>query len=105
MPIDYSKYAPNWLSEIRPEILQRANDCCEGSARYPFCRVRNRELHPETGSKVVLTIAHLDHDVTNNALGNLRAMCQRCHLTYDAVHHAETRRRKQNECMSNTDSS
>ena len=55
---------------------------------------RNGQPHPETGSKVVLTIAHLDHDVTNNAPGNLRAWCQRCHLTYDAPHHVETRRRK-----------
>ena len=35
MPIDYKKYAPNWLSEIRPAILTRANDRCE------FCKVEN----------------------------------------------------------------
>lgn len=97
MPIKYVDYAPNWLSEIRPEILQRANDCCEGSPKYMNCRARNYEPHPDTGSKVVLTIAHLDHDVTNNAPGNLRAWCQRCHLTYDASHHVGTRRRNRNK--------
>lgn len=43
--------------------------------------------------KVVLTVAHLDHDPTNNDPGNLRAMCQLCHLRYDREHHAQTRAR------------
>jgi hypothetical protein len=41
---------------------------------------------------VVLTIAHLDHDTTNNEDSNLAALCQRCHLTYDAKLHAENSR-------------
>lgn len=48
--------------------------------------------------KIVLTTAHLDHDPSNNDDSNLRALCQRCHLQYDAPvhaqHAAETRRRK-----------
>jgi hypothetical protein len=48
--------------------------------------------------RIVLTVAHLDHDETNCADDNLAALCQRCHLTYDAKHHAasaaETRRRQ-----------
>lgn len=42
--------------------------------------------------KIILTIAHLDHDPTNNDPGNLRALCQRCHNRHDAAHRAETRR-------------
>lgn len=46
--------------------------------------------------KIVLTVAHLDHDPTQNRDENLRALCQRCHLRHDAEHHrrnsAETRR-------------
>jgi 5-methylcytosine-specific restriction endonuclease McrA len=46
--------------------------------------------------RIVLTIAHLDHTPENNDPNNLRALCQRCHLRYDAMHHAanarETRR-------------
>lgn len=44
-----------------------------------------------TGSKVVLTTAHLDHTPENCDPRNLRAMCQGCHLHYDAAHHAQTR--------------
>lgn len=29
MPIDYKKYPSNWLTEIRPAIMQRAGHCCE----------------------------------------------------------------------------
>lgn len=46
-----------------------------------------------TGSKVVLTTAHLDHTPEHCHPANLRAMCNGCHLSYDRDHHAETRRR------------
>lgn len=35
MPIDYKNYPENWKTEIRPAILERANNCCE------FCGVKN----------------------------------------------------------------
>lgn len=38
-------------------------------------------------SKVVLTIAHLDHVPEHCQPENLKALCQRCHLAYDAGHH------------------
>lgn len=41
---------------------------------------------------IVLTIAHLDHDLSHNEDSNLKALCQRCHLTYDAKHHAKSAR-------------
>jgi len=89
-PENRKRYPKNWKSEIRPEVLERAGHCCEGSPKYPDCRVANYENHPVTDSKVVLTIAHLDHDPTNNGqLGdrpNLKAWCQKCHNTYDAPH-------------------
>lgn len=43
-------------------------------------------------TRVVLTIAHLDHVPENCDESNLKALCQRCHLAYDAEHHAETAR-------------
>lgn len=43
--------------------------------------------------RIVLTIAHLDHQPEHNDPANLRAWCQRCHVTYDAQHHAATARR------------
>jgi 5-methylcytosine-specific restriction endonuclease McrA len=38
-------------------------------------------------TKVVLTVAHLDNDVTNNDYSNLAALCQRCHLHLDKEQH------------------
>ena len=37
--------------------------------------------------RVILTVAHLDHDPSNNKDSNLKAMCQRCHLRYDKDQH------------------
>lgn len=42
--------------------------------------------------RVVLTVAHLDHQPENNTLENLRALCQRCHNRYDQEHRMATRR-------------
>lgn len=72
---------------------------CDGRCgRTPHadpCGAVHGQPHPSTGSKVVLTVAHLDHDPSNNGephdRPNLCAMCQACHLSYDADHHAETR--------------
>lgn len=96
-PENRKRYPAHW-KQIRAEILERAGHCCEGSPDFPDCRVANYERHPETGSKVVLTIAHLDHIPENCDHSNLRAWCQRCHLNYDKHHHAknsaQTRRSK-----------
>ncbi|REC56982.1 hypothetical protein DRF62_02150 [Chryseobacterium piscium] len=45
-------------------------------------------------TKVILTIAHLDHDKENWEVKDerLKALCQRCHLVLDKDHHAENRR-------------
>jgi hypothetical protein len=42
--------------------------------------------------RVVLSCAHVDHDPSHNWEGNLRAWCQRCHLSHDAPHHLVQRR-------------
>lgn len=41
--------------------------------------------------RIVLTIAHLDHDITNNNYTNLRALCQQCHNRYDMPHRKKSR--------------
>ena len=116
MPIDYSKYPPNWKTEIVPRILARDENSCKqcGLAngaevtslamwvkdvtRYKVkrfwivsetdvIRMSLFALPNETKTvKVVLTIAHLDHDETNFEVSDdrLAAMCQYCHLNYDA---------------------
>ena len=92
MPIDYSKYPPNWLAEIRPRILKRADNCCENEN----CRVRNGSIRMGRKGpyKIVLTIAHLDHDEENWNVSDdrLRAWCQVCHLKYDI---SEKKRRRE----------
>lgn len=77
-------YAGQMWKDIRLATLERAGNCCEGSPAYPDCRAANGQAHPVTGSRVVLTIAHLDHDPGNNDPTNLRAWCQKCHNCYDA---------------------
>jgi len=134
MPILYKNYPKNWKTEIRPAVLERANNCCE------VCGVQNRDIifrgfynevevfqrangelfkvdgsfimndseycciEPSTGKenqkaiKVVLTIAHLNHDTTDNRMENLKALCQLHHLRHDHTHHQknakETRTKK-----------
>ena len=100
MPMKRELYPDDW-KDISLRIRVRAAWRCEGSPAYPECRAQQYAFHPVTGSRVVLTVAHLDHDTTNNKPDNLRAMCQCCHLTHDAKQHAknaaETRRRRQVE--------
>jgi len=112
MPIDYKDYPKNWKTEIRPAVLERANNCCE------LCGVKNHaiihrfgkglndwEYWPEgmeseawsidgkKSTKIILTIAHLDHDKLNHDvdLERLKALCQKCHLQYDIKHHVSNR--------------
>jgi len=52
--------------------------------------------------KIVLTIAHLDHDEENHDVKDerLKAACQRCHLRYDAPEKARRRlAKKENEML------
>jgi len=64
---------------------------CKGRHSRPSL-AEHGSRHPDTGARVALTVAHLDHTPEHNAPGNLRAMCQRCHLAYDRGQHARTRR-------------
>jgi len=91
MAIDYKEYHPK-RTLIRRLILKRARNRCEGSPKFPKCRVENYSIHTDTGSKVMLTIAHLDHDIANNSFENLKALCQRCHLGHDLGHHIMNRK-------------
>ena len=89
MPIraeNKARYPKDWKA-ISLEVREAAGWVCEGSPAYPECRAVNGEPHPATGSKVVLTVAHLDHVPENcgepGNRPNLKAWCQRCHNTYD----------------------
>ena len=128
MPIDYSKYPANWKSEIVPRILKRADNKCEicglpnkstvfamqfymrsnENGRYGYRSIWFRieqdalkvsHLGIKSKIRVVLTVAHLDHDETNKNIKDdrLKAMCQHCHLNYDA------KEKYRRACKSQTD--
>ena len=121
MPCDYKRYPADWTA-IRARILKRAWNKCEQCGRHNYAIIVNdieREHYPEFQNAqaaaramrnhfpdaktriVVLTIAHLDHDVAHNDDSNLRAWCQKCHLAHDKElhirHGKETKVRKNAE--------
>ena len=119
MPCDYSEYPKEWKTVIRPRILERAGhkcERCEVENHRWICRdgrhdaalnawyyedgdilaVKALEDWPEgykAPVRVVLTVAHLDHDTSNNDDSNLQALCQRCHNRLDVEYRRKNRSR------------
>jgi hypothetical protein len=121
MPIDYKTYHPKWSLISRLIRFVRANNRCEkcgvlngslinrgkdGAFTYAF-KIQLDELHLLTTkhqyskqqalsslglTKVVLTVAHIDHDKNNNRFWNLAAWCQKCHLSHDIKQHVANRK-------------
>jgi 5-methylcytosine-specific restriction endonuclease McrA len=114
-PENKKLYPDNW-NGIRQDILVRAKNKCEfcgapnyyhavrydGKAEYFYdiadavdCLCRLEHLFPELQTmkipKIILTIAHLDHDPTNNNYNNLKALCQKCHNNYDMKNRIKNR--------------
>jgi len=129
MPIrteNKNRYPKDW-KRIRAEILKRAKDCCEQcgvpdrSLGYwgddQFVRVpQNKAIRGliwvKTGRKcgtwkkvirIVLTVAHLDHQPENCDPDNLRALCQRCHNRYDIPMRVNGRLRRRMEATGTTE--
>ena len=73
-----SRYPDDWALRSRFIREYRSRGRCE------WCGAANGEPHPVTGSRVVLTAAHV-HDRRPEAasLLNLAALCQRCHNAHD----------------------
>lgn len=92
MPIDYKKYPSNW-KDIRKGIIDRSENVCE------LCGSPNGGKQWKTGSKVVLTVAHIDQDIKNNKPYNLLALCQRCHLRIDMPYKMKKRHLKDNNLL------
>ncbi len=87
--------APNGVSilrEVGGALWVTWEDCEAGALETNFAGRR----FADKATKIVLTVAHLDHTPENCAEENLLAMCQRCHLCLDAElhqrHARETRR-------------
>ncbi|MEU6899508.1 hypothetical protein [Streptomyces virginiae] len=95
-PENRALYPMNWPDISRAIRIDRAMWRCEcdgrcGTPHGGRCTARNSKPNPMTGSIVVLTVAHLDHNPANCDPANLMAACQACHLRYDAEHHRQTR--------------
>jgi 5-methylcytosine-specific restriction endonuclease McrA len=67
-----------------PNLARRPQAPVKGPDRAEVLRMRR--------IRVVLAAAHLDHDRSNNRLGNLKSLCQRCHRVHDRLHHVARRR-------------
>ena len=90
-------YPKDWKAislRIRAQAGQRCQ--CVGECDLDHdgrCDELNRTPARSFRGRVVLTVAHLNHVPMDVREANLRAMCQRCHFAYDAVHHAQTHAR------------
>lgn len=105
MPIDRSRYSPEW-----PKISRQVRD----AAGWRCCKCDRPCLRPgeswsEFGTRAialgwclelhkpgrfVLTVAHLDQNPRNDDPTNLAALCAPCHLAHDRPHLLHNRRRK-----------
>lgn len=120
-PENRARYPKDWPA-IRKRILKRAGNRCEtcraknhtviarglrkdaGTYMTMTGRIRDAETGKNLGwgrgseydaekfTRIVLTIAHLDHTPENCADDNLRALCQMHHLRYDLEHHQRNAR-------------
>lgn len=107
MPMDRSQYPDDWEAISQRVRFERAGGRCECRGECGNKHETNEELNGEVswsrritdrcgavhgeliplnpkGSLVVLTTAHLDRDPSGTDESHMRAMCQRCHLAYDA---------------------
>jgi hypothetical protein len=87
-PENRTRYPKDWKAISARIRYERADSRCEcvgecGLDHGGRCMARHLEPHPTTGSKVVLTTAHLADPIEDCSDENLRAMCQQCHNRYD----------------------
>jgi hypothetical protein len=86
-------YAWGWrdasgvFSFVNKRLLQES-----GCTKPPFrlaCTFKDGRVGEIKVIMIILTIAHLDHDITHNSDDNLKALCQRDHLHLDKELHAK----------------
>ena len=97
-PENRARYPSDWKAISERIRFDRAGGRCEckgecGLDHDGRCTAEHHEPHPRTGSKVVLTTAHLNDPIEDCSDGNLKAMCQQCHLRLDRYLHAANARR------------
>ena len=86
-PENRHRYPADWARRSRFVRFYRSRNRCE------WCGCENHQPHPVTGSRVVLTVAHVyDRRPEAASLLNLAALCQRCHNRHDAQERLAGRR-------------
>lgn len=89
-PENRARYPKDWKLRSHFVRFVRARGRCE------WCPAEHGKPHPETGSKVVLTCAHIHDDRPEaSSLLNLAALCQKCHNGHDAQARAQRRKERQ----------
>lgn len=80
------KWLPHWGDNDNPRTYAEARQV---AAEESFTRFGDGPVPPGELPiiVIVLTIAHLNHDPTDNRDENLAALCQRHHLAHDHDHH------------------
>lgn len=102
-PENKARYPKDWPAISHRIRFERAKGRCEclGECGRGTHAGRCQNLHGKAAygseSRVVLTVAHLDHIPEHCEDNNLRAMCQACHLAYDREHHSQTAYRTRRE--------
>ena len=121
-PENKTLYPPDWPEISRRIRVERAGNKCERCKAPNGVTIArgcshdagtymlddSRTFDAETGeylglrrgseyeaggfTRIVLTVAHLDHDPTNNADDNLAALCQMHHLAHDRADNLAKRR-------------
>lgn len=106
---------PEWKA-AKAAVIQRASGKCEHCGvpngeliirdrdgdwveDYEFARTCSFYDIPEGNKfvRIVLTVAHMDQNPANNALENLKHLCQKCHNTLDAPFRALNRQKNKGQ--------
>lgn len=103
-PEQRDRYPDDWRTISDRIRFDRAGSRCEcigecgtshietgGDGRCK--RLHGQQIPGTAGQCTVLTVAHLNHRPEDCHDENLRAMCQACHLRYDADEHARNAKR------------
>jgi hypothetical protein len=97
-------YPPDWPA-VSKAVRDRSGGRCECAGecgRHGGACERHQGEPLSTGYRVILTVAHLwrgpcaKHAEAGIKCGlpeHLKAMCQRCHLSYDLPHHVAAAKR------------
>lgn len=99
MPMQRDLYPDDWEA-IALAVKEAADWHCQVCEKQ--CYRPTDEVQGAKDARLILTVAHLDHDPPNCVTENLMAMCSVCHNRYDAPMRASRRQAKKAEASNQT---